>query len=64
MEQHVLLTLKKDTKSLLFLLVSLRTYYMENDYQKALTKINESIIANAGSLIIIDKQLNELKTAW
>ena len=61
MNYNIFLILKKDTQKLLFLLLTLRRYYMKNSYQSALNKINESITSNNNTLVMIDKELSELK---
>jgi hypothetical protein len=61
MNYDVFLMLKRDTQSLLFLLIALRQFYIKNYYQNALNKINESIITSNNSLMIIDRQLIALK---
>ena len=45
MNNDVFLMLKRDTTSLLFLLLTLRMYYVKNHYQKALNNINEALSA-------------------
>jgi len=61
MNYNIFLILKKDTQKLLFLLLTLRRYYIKNSYQSALNKINESITCNNNMLVLIDKELSELK---
>ena len=61
MNSEVFLVLKRETVSLLVLLCKLKKYYIKHCYQNAINNINEAIIASNNSLILIDKQLNELK---
>lgn len=63
MDRNVFLILQKDTQSLLFLLSSLKQFYIKKRHQKALDNVNGSIIAGNNSLRIIDRELFELKTA-
>jgi len=57
MNNDVFLMLKTDTQDVLFLLYSLRKYYVKNRYRLAVKKVNDSIITSSVSLLIIDKML-------
>jgi len=57
MNNDVFLMLKTDTQDVLFLLYSLRKYYIKNRYRLAVKKVNDSIITSSVSLLIIDKML-------
>ena len=57
MNNDAFLMLKTDTQDVLFLLYSLRKYYVKNRYRLAVKKVNDSIITSSVSLLIIDKML-------
>jgi hypothetical protein len=57
MDDDIFLMLKKDTHKVLFLLFTLRQYYIKKCHQTQVNMVDKSIIKGNISLLLIDKEL-------